>query len=130
MHVYDDALIELQLPSLRDATLAPAGAHALSIYVPDSERVGDRALALAERAIPNVHELVVSLVVHGPRELAVPNGQVHHVPHVPGAMYDRRGGARTGVDGVYRCGASAHPGGEVSGVPGWNAAQAVLEDLR
>jgi anti-sigma B factor antagonist len=37
-------------------------------------------------------------------------------------MYDRRGGARTDVDGVYRCGAAAHPGGEASAARGWNAA--------
>ena len=61
--------------------------------------------------------------------MGLTGGQVHHLPHVPAAMFDRRGGARTDVDGVYRCGAAAHPGGEISGVPGWNAAQVVLEDL-
>jgi phytoene dehydrogenase-like protein len=44
-------------------------------------------------------------------------------------MYADRGGARTAVPGLYLCGAGVHRGGEVSGVPGWNAARAVLEDL-
>lgn len=133
VHVRDDdgGLVEVQLPSLRDPSLAPDGCHTLSIFMPDARPDG---LAQAERAIPNLRELLVEVVEHGPDELerrvGLTGGQVHHVPHVPAAMLDRRGGARTEIDGLYRCGASAHPGGEVSGVPGWNAAQAVLEDLR
>jgi phytoene dehydrogenase-like protein len=132
VHVRDEVagLVELQLPSLRDPSLAPRGCHTLSIFQPDARA---DALALAERAIPNLRELIVALVEHGPDELerrvGLTGGQVHHLPHVPAAMYDRRGGARTDVDGVYRCSAAAHPGGEVSGAPGWNAARAVLEDL-
>ena len=30
------------------------------------------------------------------------------------------------VDGVYLCGSGAHPGGGVSGLPGHNAARAIL----
>ena len=33
------------------------------------------------------------------------------------------------VDGLYLCGAGAHPGGGVSGAPGHNAARRVLRDL-
>jgi phytoene dehydrogenase-like protein len=31
---------------------------------------------------------------------------------------------------LYLCGAGAHPGGGVTGVPGHNAAREVLRDLR
>jgi phytoene dehydrogenase-like protein len=132
VHVYGEggSLVELQLPSLRDDSLAPRGAHTLSIFAPDGRT---DALDLAERAIPNLRELIVDVVVHDADALesriGLTQGQIHHVPHVPAAMYDRRGGARTSVEGVYRCGAAAHPGGEISGIPGWNAAHAVLEDL-
>ena len=126
----DGSLVELQLPSLRDESLAPPGCHTLSIFMP---KALPDALARAERAIPNLRDIVAAVVEHGPDELerrvGLRVGQVHHVPHVPAAMFDRRGGARTEVEGVYRCGAAAHPGGEVSGIPGWNAAQAVLADL-
>jgi phytoene dehydrogenase-like protein len=43
-------------------------------------------------------------------------------------MWERRFGARTGVDGVYLCGAATHPGGSVMAVNGRNAAAAVLAD--
>ena len=36
---------------------------------------------------------------------------------------------RAPLAGLYLCGAGQHPGGEVSGQPGHNAAQEVLKDL-
>jgi phytoene dehydrogenase-like protein len=36
---------------------------------------------------------------------------------------------RTPVKGLYLCGGSVHPGGGVSGIPGYNAAREVLRDL-
>ena len=38
-------------------------------------------------------------------------------------------GYRTPVDNLYLCGAGTHPGGEVTGAPGHNAAHAVLQRL-
>jgi phytoene dehydrogenase-like protein len=35
---------------------------------------------------------------------------------------------RTPIHGLYICGASMHPGGGVSGIPGYNAAREVLRD--
>jgi phytoene dehydrogenase-like protein len=37
---------------------------------------------------------------------------------------------RTPVEGLYLCGAGAHPGGGVTGAPGHNAAKQVLRDRR
>jgi phytoene dehydrogenase-like protein len=34
------------------------------------------------------------------------------------------------VPGVYLCGAGAHPGGNISGAPGYNAAREILKDAR
>ena len=34
-----------------------------------------------------------------------------------------------GVEALYLAGSGAHPGGAVTGAPGYNAARAVLEDL-
>lgn len=36
---------------------------------------------------------------------------------------------RTPLEGLYMCGAGAHPGGGVMGAPGRNAAYVVLSDL-
>jgi phytoene dehydrogenase-like protein len=37
---------------------------------------------------------------------------------------------RTPIAGLYLCGAGTHPGGGVSGAPGYNSARALLHDLR
>ena len=37
---------------------------------------------------------------------------------------------RMPLDGLYLCGAGAHPGGGVTGAPGHNAALAILADRR
>ena len=34
---------------------------------------------------------------------------------------------RTPIDGLWLCGAGTHPGGEVSGMPGHNAAQEIIK---
>jgi phytoene dehydrogenase-like protein len=46
-------------------------------------------------------------------------------------MLSQRPGPRRfgGIDGLYLAGSGAHPGGAVTGAPGYNAARAVLEDL-
>jgi len=36
---------------------------------------------------------------------------------------------RTPIEGLYLCGASSHPGGSVSAAPGYNGANAIVEDL-
>jgi phytoene dehydrogenase-like protein len=53
-------------------------------------------------------------------ELATPG---HHV--LPGwAHY------RTPIEGLYLCGAGTHPGGGVTGAPGYNAAHKILKDKK
>ena len=37
---------------------------------------------------------------------------------------------RTPIRGLYLCGSGTHPGGGVTGAPGYNAAHAILRDLR
>ena len=47
-----------------------------------------------------------------------------------GWLFGGRGGADSPVKGLYQCGASTHPGGAVSAVPGHNAAREILSDMR
>jgi phytoene dehydrogenase-like protein len=37
---------------------------------------------------------------------------------------------RSPVEGLYMCGAGTHPGGGVTGVPGYNAAREIVKDAR
>ncbi|KAK49273.1 hypothetical protein BG58_12780 [Caballeronia jiangsuensis] len=69
------------------------------------------------------------------RIFALPGGHVHHGELSADQIFFRRpvqGAAdyRTPVRGLYQCGASVHPGGGVTGVPGHNAAQVVMRGER
>jgi phytoene dehydrogenase-like protein len=50
---------------------------------------------------------------------------------LPGQLFEDRCPRRDfgGVRGLYLAGSGAHPGGAVTGAPGYLAAQAALEDL-
>ena len=69
-----------------------------------------------ERELPNMREgdLLVGAFAHG---------QVGADRPFPGA-----GGYRTPIEGLYLCGSSSHPGGNITGLPGYNAAQVLLAD--
>ena len=70
-----------------------------------------------ERMLPNMRggDLLVG---------SFANGQVGYDRPFRGA-----GQYRTPIDGLYLCGSSCHPGGNITGLPGYNAAQVVLADL-
>ena len=62
-------------------------------------------------------------------------GQIFHGELSPGQICWGRplpgvSGHNMPVAGLYLCGAGTHPGGDVSGAPGYNAARAALRDLR
>jgi phytoene dehydrogenase-like protein len=76
--------------------------------------------------------------VHTPRDLeerhGFPEGQEHHAElALDQALWMRPVPALarygTPIEGLYLCGPGMHPGGGVSGVPGYNAARAILRDL-
>jgi phytoene dehydrogenase-like protein len=70
-----------------------------------------------ERRLPNMKEgdLLVG---------AFARGQVGYHRPFPGA-----GHYRTHLDGLYLCGSCCHPGGNITGLPGYNCAQVLLADL-
>jgi phytoene dehydrogenase-like protein len=51
-------------------------------------------------------------------------GQAGHERPFPGS-----GGYRAPVPGLYLCGGATHPGGNITGLPGYNAARTICEDL-
>jgi phytoene dehydrogenase-like protein len=55
---------------------------------------------------------------------AFTNGQVGYNRPFAGA-----GHYRAHVKGLYLCGSSSHPGGNITGLPGYNCAQVLLADL-
>jgi phytoene dehydrogenase-like protein len=146
-------ILEIQVPSAMDPTLAPPGRHVMSVlvqYVPyhrrgaawdagEGEALGDAVVRALEEYVPNLPAALLHRQVHTPAGLeatfGLREGNIYHgemtldqvlfLRPVPGwAWY------RTPVEGLYLCGAGTHPGGGVTGAPGYNAARQILRDAR
>jgi phytoene dehydrogenase-like protein len=140
-------------PTLFDPSQVPTGRHTAFMWEKLPYRVeGDPAnwdrlrdehgramLALWQRHAPNLAEAVIDSFARTPldseRELpnmrdgdllvgAFANDQVGYHRPFPGA-----GDYRTHLPGLYLCGSSSHPGGNITGLPAYNAAQVILADL-
>jgi phytoene dehydrogenase-like protein len=139
-------------PSLLDPTQAPAGRHVAFLWekLPyalrgnaanwDAERElhGQRLLAHWTEFAPNLRHAVLDAFSRSPldteRDLpnmtggdllvgSFANGQIGWSRPFAGA-----GNYRTPVPGLYLCGGSTHPGGNVTGLCGYNAAQVLIAD--
>jgi phytoene dehydrogenase-like protein len=141
-------VVEITFPSFRDDSLAPTSKHVLSAvvqYAPYALKDGwnDAAkdafkqvvISTIAKYAPDIEERITASELLTPadieREFHITGGHWHHgeltldqflfVRPVSGAAQ-----YRMPVDGVYLCGAGAHPGGGVSGAAGRNAARAIL----
>jgi phytoene dehydrogenase-like protein len=136
---------ELYFQTAYDPTVAPDGCHTMSAfaqYAPyelgrgswDTRRdeIGDAVLAAIARLAPDVADCVIEREVLGPpdveRRIGLTGGHIFQGECLPDQMWQRRFAPRTGIPGVYLCGAATHPGGSVMAVNGRNAAHAVLAD--
>ena len=143
--------LEVSIPSVSDSDLVDPGKHVMSVvaqYVPyrlaegewdgsARERLGDAVVSTLSEYAPGIESAILHRQVLTPLDLeetfGLPEGNIYHGEHtldqlifmrpVPGqARY------RTSIGGLYLCGAGTHPGGGVTGYPGYNAAREVLRD--
>ncbi len=146
--VSEQAVFEITVPSLADPSLAPAGHHVMSVnvaYLPyrlkagwetARETVFRQLVAELDGVLPGLESLITDYEFLSPadieREYGAVEGHWHHGelsihqslmlrPLYGAAQYD------TPVGGLYLCSAGCHPGGGVSGLPGKNAAERILE---
>jgi len=144
--------LDIVLPSVLDSMFAPEGQHVMSVtmqYAPYRLKSGDwdkQKENLAEVIIktiskyaPNFRKLILHQHLLTPldfeRDYGLTEGSIFHgqmgldqlllMRPVPGW-----GRYRTPVENLYLCGAGTHPGGGVTGAPGYNAAREVLKDLK
>ena len=143
----ENPVLEMIIPSIADPTLAPAGHHVMSIsasFAPYTLKAGwehnreifaDRIIALIGEYAPGFAAQVVARELLTPVDIEeqyhVDGGHWHHGemtidqsfmmrPIHGAAQYD------TPIEGLFLCGAAAHPGGGITGIPGRNAAQRIL----
>lgn len=140
-------------PTLFDPSQAPSGRHTAFMWEKLPYRLGgnpaswDQArdahgremLKLWRHHAPNLVDAVIDSFTRSPLDVerclpnmregdllvgAFTNDQVgYHRPFRGAGSY------RTHIPQLYLCGSSSHPGGNVTGLPGYNAAQVILGDL-
>ena len=103
------------------------------------EELGDAIVNALSEYAPNLKALIVGRKILTPldleREFGLTGGHIHHGemsldqlfafrPFIGAAQY------RTPVKGLYLCGAGTHPGGGVTGAPGFNASREVIRNLK
>ena len=148
-----EPVLEITIPSLRDPSLAPAGAHVMSIqaqFAPyvlrdadwdniQRDGLGDAVIRTLASYAANIPAAVVHRQVLSPVDLEATygptGGHLWHGelgldqlfmmrPFLGWAQY------RSPIPGLYLGGAGTHPGVGPTGVSGANAAAALLEDRR
>ncbi len=144
----DRLWVDCVLASNADPTLAPEGRHVLTCFVQylpyrlrdgdwaaRRDDLGDRVTELIGRFAPNLPRSVVARRVYTPADLeetfAITEGNIFHGDLSLEQMFFMRplprwAHYRTPVECLYLCGAGTHPGGGVTGAPGYNAAHAIL----
>ncbi len=147
--VSSEPYLEAIVPSVHDPSLAPSGRHVMSVlaqYVPYElqedvwdaaarERLADRVIATLTAYAPDLPDAVLARQTLAPPDLegrfGLSEGNIHHGEMALDQLLFMRpvpgwSDYRTPIDGLFVCGAGAHPGGGVSGIPGRNAALEVL----
>ena len=148
-------VVEMLIPSTLDDTLAPPERHVASLFVqhvapklpsgrswenPDEkERFADLVIDTVTAHAPNFRASVLGRQVLSPLDLehrfGLVDGDIFHGALGLDQLFSTRpvvgyANYRLPVPGLYLCGAGAHPGGGVTGVPGHNAAREILADLK
>ncbi len=145
-------VLDILVPTLIDPSRAPAGEHLVSVdfyYAPYALESGDWeqcrgeltdiVLRILEEYAPGFGDTVLHSHALTPldleRDYGLTHGDIYHGQMgIDQLMFMRPvagyGRYRTPLEGLYLCGAGTHPGGGVTGAPGYNAAREILRGIR
>jgi phytoene dehydrogenase-like protein len=143
-------ILECTIPSVVDPTVAPPGKHVMSMFIQYAptrlreadwdkikDQFADRCFEILDEYAPNFRRSVIDRQVLSPldleRQFGLTGGNIMQGAMGLGSLFFMRPVAgfadyRTPIQGLYLCGAAAHPGGGVMGACGYNAAREILRD--
>jgi phytoene dehydrogenase-like protein len=144
----DSLVMEIVVPSINEPSVAPEGKHVLSahvMYVPYQRKGGwnsaardqvcDRTIDTIARYAPGIREQIVHQEFLTPadleRQYRVTGGHWHHTEFAMDQMLMMRptyeaAQYKTPIPGLFLCAAGCHPGGDITGQAGHNAAHEIL----
>ncbi|HEX4767326.1 MAG TPA: NAD(P)/FAD-dependent oxidoreductase [Lichenihabitans sp.] len=140
------------VPTIVDDTLAPPGKHVVNLFgghAPYTLKNGDWAVekdrfkktvfdTIEDWAPGFSNDVIEAQLLVAPdieNIVSLPQGHIFHGELSTDQLFFQRpvsgyADYRTPLQGLYICGSSMHPGGGVSGIPGYNAGREILKDLR
>jgi len=141
--------LDVSVPSVGDASLAPEGKDVVSILAhcaphdleggwsdEASARFADAVIEALERVAPGTKQRIVAREVLSPADIearyGLTGGQIQHGEHALDQLLFMRPAPalaryKTPIEGLYLGGSGSHPGGGVTCQPGALAAQTILE---
>jgi len=141
--------LEITIPSIADPSLAPAGKHVMSVWMQsapyklragtwESQRdaLGDAVMKVIGDYAPGFENSVLHRQVLTPLDLedsyGLTGGHLYHAEMALDQIFFMRpvpGWSRyhTPIDNLFLCGSGTHPGGGITGLPGYYAAKTVLK---
>ena len=143
-------VMSVNFPSCHDPSLTTPGCHTASIWIfPAAAELKDYTWDNAREVVtenlvdritefaPNFQRSIIHRKLRTPQDLERENsltgGCIWHVQNDAETLFWNRplpelSRYRAPIDGLFLCGAGQHPGGEVSGLTGHNAAHEILKD--
>ena len=140
------------VPTYYDDTLAPDGKHVItfqggvspyelrnSTWKIEGPRLVKNVMSVMNRFAPGFSDSVIDYKLFTPKDIEddinMPGGNTQHGELTLDQLFFMRpvpgyADYRSPVKSLYQCGASTHPGGAVSAVPGHNAAREILSEWR
>lgn len=150
--IHDELWVDCLVPSAVDSTLTTQGRHVMTCFVQflpyrlahstweiERAKLERQILGHIERFVPAVSRSLVASRLYTPADLeqvlGITEGNIFHGDLRLDQLFFMRpvpAYARyaTPLTALYMCGAGTHPGGGVTGAPGFNAAHRIIGDLR
>ena len=144
----NEPILDIHIPSVNDESLAPQGHSVVSILVhfaPHALKEGwneeqkgqlyQTVLKTLEIYSPGISQSVVGSEVLSPVDLedryGLTNGHIYHGEHAIDQLFTRPIPAcaqyKTPFEGLFLCGSGSHPGGGITGMPGYLGAKSILK---
>lgn len=143
-------VLDIVIPTVLDSSLAPESKHIMSItmqYAPYNlretnwaemgDKLTDRIIEVISEYAPKLKDIILHKQMITPLDLeteyGLTEGSIYHGQMGLDQLLFMRpvagfGQYRTPIKNLYLCGSGTHPGGGVTGIPGFNAAREVLKD--
>jgi phytoene dehydrogenase-like protein len=146
-----DPYLEITIPTLTDASLAPSGKHVMSVYVQYAPyklkgnwaeqrgALGETVINTIAQYAPNLPRLIEHADIMTPQDLedgyGLTGGHIFHGELALDQFFTMRplldwARYRTPIENLYLCGSGTHPGAGLTGGSGANAAREILKGLK